>query len=333
MKHPTGYNANPRIRWTEWLPWLIALVVFFALPEYLSMGARVLTYILFALSLDLILGYAGIITLGHAAFFGMGAYVTGILSAKLGVTNPLLQLLASAVAAGLLGLITGAVIMRTHGLTQLMLTLAIAAVCLEIANKATEITGGADGLSGVVVAPILGMFKFDLYGKTAYLWCLAVLFACWWLTRRLIYSPFGVSLAGIRENRVRMEAIGAPVYLRLVLVYTFAAVMAGVAGSLLTQTNQFVGLSVLGFEPSGELMVMLILGGVGRLYGAFVGPLVFLVMQDYLAKQFPEYWYFGIGLLLVIVVLFARGGVLGICDGVLAKLRGGKKESAVGAAS
>ena len=333
MKHPPGYTANPRIRWTEWLPWLIALVVFFALPEYLSMGARVLTYILFALSLDLILGYAGIITLGHAAFFGMGAYVTGILSAKLGVTNPLLQLLASAVAAGLLGLITGAVIMRTHGLTQLMLTLAIAAVCLEIANKATEITGGADGLSGVVVAPILGMFKFDLYGKTAYLWCLAVLFACWCLTRRLIYSPFGVSLAGIRENRVRMEAIGAPVYLRLVLVYTFAAVIAGVAGSLLTQTNQFVGLNVLGFEPSGELLVMLILGGVGRLYGAFVGPLVFLVMQDYLAKQFPEYWYFGIGLLLVIVVLFARGGVLGICDAVLAKLRGGKKESAVGAAS
>ena len=324
MKFPTGYNANARVRWTEWLPWVLAVAVFFVVPDYLSLGARVLTYILFALSLDLILGYAGIITLGHAAFFGMGAYVTGILSAKFGVTDPFLQLLASAVAAGLLGLVTGAVVLRTHGLTQLMLTLAIAAVCLEIANKATDITGGADGLSGVVVAPILGMFKFDLFGKTAYWWCLVVLFVCWWAARRLIYSPFGVSLAGIRENRVRMEAIGAPVYARLVLVYTFAAVIAGLAGALLTQTNQFVGLNVLGFEPSGELMVMLILGGVGRIYGAFVGPLVFLVMQDYLAKQFPEYWYFGIGAMLVIVVLFARGGVLGICDGLLARWRGRK---------
>ena len=322
MKHAIGYAANPRLRWTEWLPWVIALAAFFLFPDYLSLGARILTYILFALSLDLILGFAGIVTLGHAAFFGMGAYVTGILSAKLGLTDPFLQLLASAAAAGLLGLLTGAVVLRTHGLTQLMLTLAIAAVCLEIANKATPLTGGADGLSGVVVAPILGLFKFDLYARTAYLWCLAVLFVAWWLARRLIHSPFGVSLAGIRENRLRMEAIGAPVYARLVLVYTVAAVMAGVAGALLTQTSQFVGLNVLGFEPSGELMVMLILGGVGRLYGAFVGPLFFLVAQDYLAKQFPEYWYFGIGFLLVIVVLFARGGLLGISDRLLARLRG-----------
>ena len=322
MKHPVGYSADPRLRWTEWLPWVVAIGVFFLLPDYLSLGARVLTYILFALSLDLILGYVGIITLGHAAFFGLGAYVSGILSAKLGVTDPLLQMLASALAAGLLGVATGAVILRTHGLTQLMLTLAIAALCLEIANKATPLTGGADGLSGVVVAPILDLFKFDLYGRTAYLWCLAVLFVSWWLVRRLINSPFGVSLAGIRENSIRMHAIGAPVYARQLLVYALSATLAGVAGALLTQTSQFVGLNVLGFEPSGELLVMLILGGVGRLYGAFVGPLVFLVAQDYLAKQFPEYWYFGIGLLLVIVVLFARGGILGICDTLLARLRG-----------
>jgi branched-chain amino acid transport system permease protein len=321
MNHPVGYNANPRLRWTEWLPWIVAVAVFFLLPDYLSLGARVLTYILFALSLDLILGYAGIITLGHAAFFGLGAYVTGILAAKLGVTDPLIQMAASAAAAALLGLATGAVVLRTHGLTQLMLTLAVAAVCLEIANKATPVTGGADGLSGVVIAPIFGLFKFDLYGKTGYLWCLALVFAGWWLIRRLIYSPFGASLTGIRENSVRMHAVGAPVYKRLLLVYTFSAAIAGVAGALLTQTNQFVGLNVLGFEPSGELLVMLILGGVGRLYGAFVGPLIFLIAQDYLAKQFPEYWYFGIGLLLVIVVLFARGGLLGLSDAVIAKVR------------
>lgn len=321
MNHPVGYNADASLRWTEWLPWVAALAAFFLLPDYLSLGARVLTYILFALSLDLILGYAGIITLGHAAFFGLGAYVTGILAAKTGVTDPLLQLAASAVAAGVLGLATGAVVLRTHGLTQLMLTLAVAAVCLEIANKATPITGGADGLSGVVIAPIFGYFKFDMYGKTGYLWCLALLFAGWWLVRRLIYSPFGVALTGIRENSVRMHAIGAPVYRRLLMVYTLSALIAGVAGALLTQTNQFVGLNVLGFEPSGELLVMLILGGVGRIYGAFVGPLIFLIAQDFLAKQFPEYWYFGIGLMLVIVVLFARGGLLGISDAVIAKAR------------
>jgi branched-chain amino acid transport system permease protein len=105
-------------------------------------------------------------------------------------------------------------------------------------------------------------------------------------------------------------------------VYTLSAVMAGMAGALLTQTNQFVGLNVLGFEPSGELLVMLILGGVGRLYGAFVGPLVFLVAQDFLAKKFPEYWYFGIGLMLVLVVLFARGGILGLIDGWVARFKG-----------
>lgn len=321
MNHPVGYGADSRLRWTEWLPWIAAVGVFFLLPDYLSLGARVLTYILFAISLDLILGYAGIVTLGHAAFFGTGAYVTGILAAKLGVTDPVLQLLASAGVSALLGLVTGAVVLRTHGLAQLMLTLAVAAVCLEIANKATPITGGADGLTGVNVAPIFGQFKFDMYGKTAYLWCLALVFAGWWLVRRLIYSPFGATLTGIRENKVRMHSIGSPVYLRLLTVYTLAAAIAGVAGALLTQTNQFVGLNVLGFEPSGELLVMLILGGVGRLYGAFVGPLVFLLAQDYLARQFPVYWYFGIGLILVLVVLFARGGILGISDGIIARWR------------
>jgi branched-chain amino acid transport system permease protein len=321
MTHSGGYTADPRIRWQEWLPWVAALACFFLLPEYLSLGARILIYILFALSLDLILGYTGIITLGHSAFFGLGAYVAGILGAKAGITDPFLQLAAAAGAAAALGAVTGAVILRTRGLTLLMLTLAITSILLEIANKASWLTGGADGLSGVRVDPILGQFRFDLFGKTAFLYCLATLFVGWWLLRRLIYSPFGAMLTGLRENTVRMHAIGAPVYRRMVLVYTLSATMAGVAGALLTQTNQFVGLNVLGFEPSGELLVMLILGGVGRLYGAFVGPVAYLIAQDFLAKQFPEYWYFGIGVLLVVVVMFARGGIVGIADAVLARLR------------
>jgi len=310
----SGYSANPRIRWTEWLPWVAAGAFFFVLPEYLSLGARILIYILFALSLDLILGYAGIITLGHSAFFGLGAYTAGALGAHTAVTDPLVQLAAAATLSALLGAATGAVILRTRALTLLMLTLAITAILLEIANKWTSMTGGADGLSGVKVGELLGWFRFDLYGKTAFLYCLVALFVGWWVVRRIIYSPYGAMLTGIRENTARMHAIGAPVYWRLVMIYTISATMAGIAGALLTQVNQFVGLNVLGLEPSGDVLVMLILGGVGRLYGAFVGPVAYLIAQDYLAKQYPEYWYFGIGVLLIIVVLFARGGILGILD-------------------
>jgi branched-chain amino acid transport system permease protein len=310
----SGYSADPRIRWTEWLPWVAAIAFFFLMPGYLSLGARILIFILFALSLDLILGYAGIVTLGHSAFFGLGAYTAGALGAHTAVSDPLLQLVAAAALSALLGLATGAVILRTRALTLLMLTLAITAILLEIANKWTSMTGGADGLSGVKVSEVLGLFRFDLYGRTAFIYCLAMLFVGWWLVRRIVYSPYGAMLTGIRENAARMHAIGAPVYWRLVLIYTISATMAGIAGALLTQVNQFVGLNVLGLEPSGDILVMLILGGVGRLYGAFIGPVVYLIAQDYLAKQYPEYWYFGIGVLLIVVVLFARGGILGILD-------------------
>ena len=318
MKHKGNYSANPRIGLFEWLPWVLAVGAYFVLPDYLSLGARILVYILYALSLDLVVGYAGIVTLGHSAFFGLGAYVAGIIAARLGWTDPLGGIAAATVAAGILGVVTGAVILRTRGLTLLMLTLAIASVMLEIANKATSLTGGADGLSGVTVAPVLGYFRFDMFGKTAYWLCLGVLFICWWLIRRLIYSPFGASMVGIRENFSRMSAIGAPVYGRLVTVYAISAMFAGVAGALLTQTNQFVGLNVLSFESAGELLVMLILGGVGRIYGAFMGPAIYMIAQDQLAKQFPEYWSLGIGLLLVVIVLFARDGLLGITDRLVA---------------
>ncbi|OGA29441.1 MAG: ABC transporter permease [Betaproteobacteria bacterium RIFCSPLOWO2_02_FULL_65_24] len=317
--HSGGYLSDPRVRLIEWLPWLAALICYFVAPTYLPLGSYILIMILFALSLDLILGYAGIITLGHAAYFGFGAYVAAIVALRV-TADPLAGLAAAAFAAGLLGWLTGLVILRTRGLTLLMLTLAITSICFEIANKAGAWTGGADGLGGFTVKPILGLFRFDLFNKTAYLYSLVFLFLGWWLVRRIIYSPFGASLTGIRENVVRMQAVGSPVYHRLVLVYTISAALAGLAGALLTHTTQFVGLKVLSFEFSGDLLVMLILGGVGRIYGAFVGPLVYLVAQDSLAKQFPEYWYFGIGLMLILVVMFARGGILGILDTLVSKL-------------
>ncbi|MBM3537481.1 MAG: branched-chain amino acid ABC transporter permease [Alphaproteobacteria bacterium] len=276
--------------------------------------------ILFALSLDLILGYAGIITLGHAAFFGVGAYTAGIYAIHV-TGEPLSGLVVATVAAGIIGLISGLIILRTHGLTLLMLTLAIVFLIQETANKAGFITGGADGLQGISMQQIFGQFRFDMFGRTAYVYSAIVLFLVWLFARLLVHSPFGRSLTGIRENITRMHAIGTPVRRRLVTIYAISAALAGLAGALLTQTTQFVGLSVLSFERSGEIVIMLVLGGIGRLYGAFIGAAVFMIAKDELAKADPVFWYFWIGMLLVLVVMFARGGILGLIDQALSWVR------------
>jgi branched-chain amino acid transport system permease protein len=184
----------------------------------------------------------------------------------------------------------------------------------EVANKATSITGGADGLQGMQVAPVLDLFRFDLYGQTAYWYAAIVLFLGWVVARTLVHSPFGRSLTGIRENVARMHAIGTPVFARLLTIYTISAAMAGAAGALIAETTQLVALNALSVDLSGLILVMVIFGGVGRLYGAFVGVPLYMIAQDRFSQIDPTYWYFWIGLLLVIVVMFARGGVLGLLE-------------------
>jgi len=309
-----------RLRPIELLPWVVAVAAYFGFADYLPLGSQILIMILFALSLDLVLGYAGIVTLGHAAFFGVGGYAAGIYAVHVS-GEPLSGLLVGAVAAAAAGLVSGAVILRTTGLTLLMLTLAVTSLLSAAANDAGFITGGNDGLQGVAINPILGAFGFDIFGRTAYLYCLAVLFLGWLFVRRLVHAPFGRTLVGIRENVVRMHAIGAPVRRRLLTAYTISAALAGVAGALLTQTTQFVGLTVLSFERSGAIVIMLVLGGAGRLYGAFVGATLYMIAQDQLAEMDPIFWDFWIGLLLVLIVLFARGGVLGLADRLLLLIR------------
>ena len=319
---PVEFMARShRLRPLELAPWIVAGASFYVFDIYLPLGAQILINVLFALSLDLILGYAGIVTLGHAAFFGVGAYTVGILAVHGGWAEPLSGLVAAGALAGLLGIVTGLVILRTHGLTLLMLTLAVVFMLYEAANKATHITGGADGLQAFAIDPIFGLFRFDLFGRTAYLYTLAILFVAWAFVRLLVHSPFGRSLTGVRENVTRMHAIGAPVRRRLVTAYAISATLAGIAGGLLAQTTQFVGLNTITFERSGEILIMLILGGVGRLYGAFIGPPLFMIAQDTLAKNEPVFWLFYIGLLLVLVVMFARGGVLGLIDAIWTWLR------------
>ncbi|HJU17793.1 MAG TPA: branched-chain amino acid ABC transporter permease [Stellaceae bacterium] len=314
------FARRHRYRPLEALPWASALLVYALVPTYLPLGAQVLTTILFALSADLVLGYAGIITLGQAAFFGTGAYTAGILAAH-GWGEPITGMLAGGAVAALVGLVSGLVVLRTTGLALLMQTLVVASLLYAAANKASFITGGDDGLSGMHVWPIFGIFPFDLYGRTAYVYCLVVVFVCWWLTRRLVHSPFGRSLTGIRENVLRMNALGAPVMRRQLIVYTISAALAGIAGALLAQTTQFVDLNVLSLDRSGTVLIMLILGGVGRLYGAFVGVPLYMIAQNAFSAIDPVYWYFWIGLLMVLVVLFARGGVLGLFDRLVDRLR------------
>ena len=312
-----AFARRHRFHPLEALPWVTALAAYILLPSYLPLGAQILATVLFALSADLVLGYAGIVTLGHTAFFGTGAYTAGILAAN-GWGEPISGLLAGTVMAALVGFASGLVVLRTTGLTLLMQTLVVATLLHEAANRASSITGGDDGLQGMQVWPIFGLFRFDLFGHTAYVYCLIVLFLCWLAARRLVHSPFGRSLTGIRENVLRMHAIGAPVRRRRLVIYTISAGFAGTAGALIAQTTQFVGLGFLGLERSGTVLIMLIIGGVGRLYGAFIGVPLYMIAQDRFSTVEPVYWYFWIGLLMVAVVVFARGGILGLAE----RLRG-----------
>jgi branched-chain amino acid transport system permease protein len=289
--------------------WLSTLLPFVLAPSYLSLASQVAITALFALSLDLLVGYAGLVSLGHAAFFGIGAYAAGLI-AKHYWTEPLSGLLIASICAGILGYALSHIIVRFRHLALIMLTLGFGLLLHEAANSAGALTGGADGLQGFRVPSVVS-FKFDMYGKTAYAYCLAVLFVCFLLARRIIHSPFGLALRGIRENATRMPAIGAASQSHLRKAYTLAAVMAGIAGALLTHTTSTVSLDVLSFGRSADVLVILILGGAGRLYGGILGAIIYMVARDQFSGINPQYWYFWIGLLLVAVVMFLPNGILG----------------------
>ena len=302
-----------RLRWWEALPWLLAGAFYFAFHDYLGFGTSLMVTILFALSLDLALGYAGIVTLGHAAFFGTGAYTVGLLAFHNIWTEPITSLMLAALAAATVGFVSGLVLLRTQGLTLLMLTLCTMALLQEGANIAHDYTGGFDGLPSLDIAPVFGVFDFNpLYPDTQYLYTLAILFACFVFVRTLVYSPFGQSLTGIRENLLRMHAIGAPVRRRLVACYTISASLAGIAGGLWAQTNAYVNLSALDLDRAATVLIILILGGYGRLYGAFLGAVAYMALEHFLARIYPTGWQLGLGLLLVVVALYAQNGILGL---------------------
>jgi branched-chain amino acid transport system permease protein len=305
---PAALHLARRARWrpSEYLFWIFAAGTLFMLPSKHLILTEIAILALFALSLDLVLGYAGIISLGHAAFFGFGAYAAGLLAKHGLIGEPVLGLLAAGLLTAALGFAASFLVLRGSDLTRLMVTLGVALVLRELANRYDGLTGGADGLQGISIAPLLGRFAFDIGGHVGYAYSLAVLFVLFALARRVVYSPFGLALRALKGNPLRAAAIGIPVNARLVALYTLAAAYAGMAGALLTQTTQFCSLDVFSFERSADLLVVLILGGVGYLYGGPIGAVAFRLMQDWLAGITPQYWQFWIGLVLVIVVLAGR---------------------------
>ena len=299
------------VRWVWWeaVLWLALLASPFALQSHALLINEIAIVALFAVSLDLILGFTGIVSLGHAAFFGMGAYAAALF-AKLVMPDPLVGLVVAIAVSTALGAVCSMTIIRGSDLTRLMVTLGVGLILAELANKLDWLTGGADGLQGVVMGPILGRFEFDLYGQTSAVYSLCILFVLFVLARHLVNSPFGATLKAIRDNRLRAMAIGIPVTQRIAVVYTVAAGMAGAAGGLLAQTSGFASLDVFEFHRSADVMLVLVVGGTGWLYGGVAGALVFTLLQNFISSITPQYWTFWIGLFLVVLVLVGRERLL-----------------------
>ena len=314
-------NASRRWHVAEIAFWLLAVASFWIFPRHLLLMNEIAILGLFALSLDLILGFAGIVSLGHAAFLGLGAYAAGLL-AKHGIGDPLLGLVFAMVMAGFAGLVASPLVVKGNDLTRLMVTLGVALILHEVANSWASLTGGADGLQGITINPVLGLFSFDLFGKTAYLYSLAVLFVLFVVARRMIHSPFGLSLRAIRDNSLRAAASGVPPSKRLAAIYTISAAYAGAAGALIAQTTQFVSLDVLDFHRSADVMLVLIIGGPGYLYGGMIGAIAFKFLQDTIAAFTPQYWMFWIGLFLVLFVLRGRALIHGGIKAFVARMPG-----------
>ena len=298
-------------RWKVWEPvfWLLALASPFLLSKHALIINEIAIVALFAISLDLVLGYTGIVSLGHAAFFGMGAYAAALF-AKLAMPDPLVGLVFAVLVATVLGAICSFTILRGSDLTRLMVTLGMALILFELANKLDWLTGGADGLQGVVMGPLLGKFEFDLAGRTSAFYSIVVALVFFVLARRLTRSAFGATLMAIRDNRLRARAIGIPVASRLAVIYTVAAGVTGAAGALLAQTTGFASLDVFSFDRSADVMLLLVIGGTGWLYGGIAGAVVFKIMQDVISTITPQYWTFWIGLFLVVLMLVGRERLL-----------------------
>ncbi|WP_237736800.1 branched-chain amino acid ABC transporter permease [Delftia acidovorans] len=292
---------------------LLALAVFplvapaLGLDFYISFVRRVLIYALAATSLNLILGYGGMVALGHAAFFGAGAYAVGILAMN-GVTSALVAWPAAALLAGLLAAATGAVSLRTRGVYFIMITLAFAQMLFYIFISLRQY-GGEDGLNlpGHSVLPGL-----DLGHDVSFYYVVLALFTVLMAVfGRLVDSRFGKALQGVRENESRMESLGYPVYRIKLAAFVLSGAVAGLAGALLANHNLFISPSLMHWTQSANLLIMVLVGGVGLRWGGVAGAVVMLTLEEVL-RMWTEYWHLPLGLLLLCVVFGAPRGLMGL---------------------
>jgi branched-chain amino acid transport system permease protein len=307
VAHSLRISAKPR--WWEFALWAFLLCLPLLLPTHALLISEITIIALFAMSLDLILGYSGIVSLGHAAFFGMGAYSAALFAKHIN-PDPLLGLAVATAVTALLGAFCSLGILRGSDLTRLMVTLGVALILQELANKLDFITGGADGLQGVVMGPVLGQFEFDLMGQTAAWYALTIALCVFVLLRQVVVSPFGFSLQAIRDNALRAQAIGIPVHARLIAAYTLSAALAGMAGGLQAQTTGFASLDVFGFDRSADVLLMLVIGGTGWLWGGIIGAVVFKSLHSIISAWTPQYWTFWLGLFLVLLMLVGRARLI-----------------------
>jgi len=275
---------------------------------YVSFATRILIFALAATSLNLILGYGGMVSFGHAAFLGAGAYTVAILMDE-GVRNAWVSWPLAVLVSALLALVIGAISLRTRGVYFIMITLAFAQMMYYVFISLRSY-GGEDGFN-LASRSRVG-FGLDLANDVMFYYVVLAIFAgLLYLLQRLLNARFGQVIQTIRENETRMEAIGFPTYRYKLICFAIAGGAAGLAGALLANQNSFVSPNLLQWTQSGTLMLMVILGGVGYLYGGVLGALVFLVLEEVLSS-YTEHWQLGVGVVLLIVVLYARHGIAGV---------------------
>ncbi|MEH6630669.1 MAG: branched-chain amino acid ABC transporter permease [Halopseudomonas aestusnigri] len=304
------------------LPFLAALLDD---PFLVDIASRILIYALVAVSLDLILGYGGMVSFGHGAFFGLGAYVVGILTHHSyegttiaflpgdweGTTQAFIQWPLAMIVSGILALMVGALSLRTSGVYFIMITLAFAQM-LYFLMISIPTYGGEDGLNIWERSEVPFLDLYD--SQTFYYTCLVLLLLCLWVCKRLVKSRFGMVLQGCRQNETRMKALGYPVYRYKLTAFVISGMIAGLAGALSANHTEFVGPGLMHWTRSGEIMVMVILGGMGSLFGAVLGAASLLMMEEVLSGL-TEHWMIFLGPILVVVVLFARKGLYGLLVG------------------
>jgi branched-chain amino acid transport system permease protein len=296
---------------------LVALIIFplvtaDAFPFGISLATSILVFSIFTMSLDLLLGYAGLPSFGHAAFLGLGAYAAAILSARLDISNLAISLVAAILLASVGSLVLGLLALRTSGVYFLMLTLAFAQVLSAVAQKWSPVTGGTNGLPGVKLPELFVPGLTVGHGVPFYFLTLALGIVCFFLMRRLIDSPFGRTLIGIHQNESRMRAIGYNTRLYKLAAFWVAGVFAAVAGVMYAFFNQFISPDDVGFNTSGTAVLMVLLGGESTLIGPIVGTALYFVLQNVLSSMFTGRWQLVMGALFVVFVLFVRGGIVGI---------------------